>query len=186
MLLPSIDELLRAKHIDPIPQFSVISPTPSLNIFAKAKQNQNINPFKNIENSLANAQHNMQSRKIEKKKATCVYTTFFSKEEDIKLMKLIDFLGKDNWILIAQAMGTKSPRQCKDRWHNYLNPKGATNSWTIEEDTLLTKLYSTYGPKWKKIAQLIPGRSINSIRNRWKLLLKQSKKHSTGECVTFF
>ena len=183
MLLPSIDELLRTQHIDPLPDFPLISPLPCLNVVSKPL---NQNHSSNIEKTLEPIKQNNQNKKTERKKATCVLTTFFTQEEDIKLMKLVDLLGKDSWVLIAQAMGSKSPRQCRDRWLNYLNPKGATNSWTIEEDTLLAKLFSTYGPKWKKIAQLIPGRSINSIRNRWKLLLKQSKRTSPGECLTFF
>ena len=105
---------------------------------------------------------------VSKKKAE------FTEEEDIKLMKLVNLIGKNNWFVIGQMMGTKTGRQCKDRWMHHLNPKGILNTWTLEEDCQLIQLYAQYGPKWQKISQHITGRTCNSIRNRWRILLKHS------------
>ena len=99
----------------------------------------------------------------------------FTKEEDIKLIKLVNIFGKNNWFVIGQMMSTKTGRQCKDRWMHHLNPKGTLNTWTIEEDCQLIELYSIYGPKWQRISEHISGRTSNSIRNRWRVLLRHSK-----------
>ena len=45
-------------------------------------------------------------------------------------------------------------------------------SWTPEEDELLIKNVRRLGKKWHLIANLIPDRTINSIRNRYNALYK--------------
>ncbi|EOD23681.1 hypothetical protein EMIHUDRAFT_254903 [Emiliania huxleyi CCMP1516] len=39
--------------------------------------------------------------------------------------------------------------------------------WSAEEDALLHSFVQTLGHQWKKIAELLPGRSKSSTRNRW-------------------
>ena len=45
--------------------------------------------------------------------------------EDDRLRKLVSSLGTvKTWPKIAEGMGyTRSPKQCKERWHNFLDPK---------------------------------------------------------------
>ena len=105
----------------------------------------------------------------------------FTDEEDIKLKYFVHMYGSNNWELIASALGTKNERQCRERWRNYLNPKLTTNPWTVEEDMQLVQKYAQYGSKWKRIANEMTGRSVNSVRNRWKLLLKNTEKHSNAQ-----
>jgi hypothetical protein len=39
--------------------------------------------------------------------------------------------------------------------------------WTEEEDRVLMQLHRVYGNQWRKMAQLMPARSENAIKNRW-------------------
>ena len=77
----------------------------------------------------------------------------FTPEEDKKLQSLIQKYGAGDWLNISQMMGTRNPRQCRERWNNYLNPQLRVDPWTIEEDKLLVMKYQELGPHWAKIAR---------------------------------
>ncbi|KAH0788933.1 Myb-like DNA-binding domain containing protein [Histomonas meleagridis] len=67
-------------------------------------------------------------------------------------------------------MGTRNPRQCRERWNNYVNPDLRKDPWTPEEDKILEEKYAEIGPKWNKLARFLSNRSDNSIRNRWMMI----------------
>ena len=48
--------------------------------------------------------------------------------------------------------------------------------WSAEEDALLHHLVQTLGHQWKKIAELLPGRSSSSTRNRWTRIGKAARQ----------
>lgn len=100
----------------------------------------------------------------------------FTPEEDKRLVSLIKQYGSNDWIHISELMKTRNPRQCRERWNNYLNPNLRDDPWTIEEDKLLVDKYREFGTHWAKIAKFFVHRSDNSIRNRWQLLLRQSER----------
>lgn len=68
---------------------------------------------------------------------------------------------------IAAHLPGRISEQIRDRFINYVDPSRKTTEWTAEEDDLLTKLQRHVGNKWTEISKLIPGRSENSIKNRW-------------------
>lgn len=105
----------------------------------------------------------------------------FTPEEDEKLMKLITLLGTRDWEAIANEMRNRSPRQCRDRWYNYISPDISTTPWTEEDDEKLDKLYDKFGPKWKKIASFFKNRSANGVRNRFRLRQKKRTTESNSE-----
>ena len=58
--------------------------------------------------------------------------------------------------------------QCRERWHNHLNPSICKGEWTKEEDELLLCAVNEWGPKrWAAIANMVPGRSGKQCRLRW-------------------
>jgi hypothetical protein len=88
-------------------------------------------------------------------------------EEDLKLRGLVNSLGTKNWDEIARFMPTRSARQCRDRFKNYLRECLITNPWTAQEDALVIRQYHLIGPKWVEIGKMLSGRSGNNVKNRW-------------------
>ena len=90
----------------------------------------------------------------------------FTKEEDDRLKNIVES-QKDriDWNQISLLMDGRTPRQCRERYTNYLRPNLLNGAWTEEEDRILDKLYEKMGPQWSKIAQYFPNRSDVNIKN---------------------
>ena len=52
--------------------------------------------------------------------------------------------------------------------------------WTVEEDLLILKLVEQHGKRWSRIAQELPGRTDNGVRNRWNRMEKAQASKATG------
>lgn len=91
----------------------------------------------------------------------------FSEEEDEMLKRIVFTFGPKNWRLIASLMPDRTPRQCRDRYSNYLAPGFIHSEWTKEEDKLLAEKFVLLGPKWTQIRQYFPFRTANDIKNRY-------------------
>lgn len=103
---------------------------------------------------------------------------FFSTEEDLKLVSLVNQYGKTNkWNEIAQMLGNGfNSRQCRERYQNYLNPELNNGPYSQEEDDLLISLVGKYGNKWSIIHSSFVGRSEVSVKNRWTHLKRKMNK----------
>ena len=53
-------------------------------------------------------------------------------------------------------------------------------AWSPEEDTLIISMHESEGPKWSKIVQRLPGRTVSSVRNRWQRIEKGRKLRESG------
>ena len=91
----------------------------------------------------------------------------FTKIEDEKLIELIKEFGENNWKLIAEKLPPRTPRQCRERWTNYVNPALSKDPWTKEEDELLIQKHNELGNHWKLIEKYFPARSKNNIKHRY-------------------
>lgn len=91
----------------------------------------------------------------------------FTVEEDAKLMEIMNSNNFVNWETVAQKMGDRSSRQCRERWVNYLSPEIRTDPWSDIEDRLLIQKMNELGRCWSTIGQFFNGRSENDIKNRW-------------------
>ena len=106
----------------------------------------------------------------------------FTEEEDIKLMKLVKRHGKNiNWKDISVEMETRTPRQCRERYKNYLAPELSHVPWSEEENKQILELVEAFGFKWNIIAKNVLGRTGNSIRNRYQVLIRKEQKEKKLE-----
>jgi hypothetical protein len=61
----------------------------------------------------------------------------WTKEEDEKVIELVKKYGPKRWTLIAKQLKGRIGKQCRERWHNHLNPEIKKTAWTEEEVGLI-------------------------------------------------
>lgn len=77
-------------------------------------------------------------------------------------------------------IGKRSAKQCRERWHNHLDPDIKKEPISHEEEIQIFKLHQKYGNKWAQISNEMPGRTDNAIKNQFhSILRKQVKKINT-------
>lgn len=86
--------------------------------------------------------------------------------------------GLTKWSEIAMHIQGREGKQCRERWLNHLDPTINHNQWTDEEDRMLVIIHSQIGNKWTQIAQRLPGRTENSVKNRWNTFLRKKRRES--------
>jgi len=80
--------------------------------------------------------------------------------EDRRLLALVNELGAEKWVVIASRLGSRTGKQCRERWHNHVNPVLNKAPFSLEEEEAIERLYAEIGPKWAEIAKKLPGRSM--------------------------
>ncbi|GMY18386.1 transcription factor MYB62-like [Fagus crenata] len=98
-------------------------------------------------------------------------------EEDSMLIHYIACNGEGRWNLLAKCAGLKrTGKSCRLRWLNYLKPDIKRGNLTPQEQLLILELHSKWGNRWSKIAQHLPGRTDNEIKNYWRTRVQKQAR----------
>ncbi|CAN0876215.1 Transcription factor MYB62 [Linum grandiflorum] len=98
-------------------------------------------------------------------------------EEDTLLSHYIAKHGEGRWNMLAKCAGLKrTGKSCRLRWLNYLKPDIKRGNLTPKEQLLILELHSKWGNRWSRIAQHLPGRTDNEIKNYWRTRVQRQAR----------
>ncbi|PWW77100.1 hypothetical protein C7212DRAFT_343434 [Tuber magnatum] len=91
----------------------------------------------------------------------------WSAHEDAHLLSLVQLHGPHNWVRIASLVNSRTPKQCRERYHQNLKPSLNHDPITPEEGVMIERLVGEMGKRWAEIARRLHGRSDNAVKNWW-------------------
>ncbi|CAI0379742.1 unnamed protein product [Linum tenue] len=98
-------------------------------------------------------------------------------EEDAILLEYVRKHGEGNWNAVQRNSGlNRCGKSCRLRWANHLRPNLKKGSFTHEEERLIIELHAKMGNKWARMANLLPGRTDNEIKNYWNTRIKRHQR----------
>ncbi|XP_068314768.1 MYB-like transcription factor EOBII [Pyrus communis] len=98
----------------------------------------------------------------------------WSPEEDLMLRSYILKNGHGCWSTVPINTGLqRNGKSCRLRWINYLRPGLKRGTFSKQEEETILTLHRMFGNKWSQIAQHLPGRTDNEIKNYWHSYLKK-------------
>ncbi|KAL4139961.1 hypothetical protein PRNP1_009790 [Phytophthora ramorum] len=95
-------------------------------------------------------------------------------DEDDLLKELVAE-GRKNWGQVATRIPGRTSKQCRERWYNHLDPSIVRGEYSAEEDRMILDAQARLGNRWSAIAAMLPGRTEDAVKIRWKSLCRVRK-----------
>lgn len=100
--------------------------------------------------------------------------------EDEILKAAVQKYGKQQWARVASLLNRKSAKQCKARWHEWLDPSVRKVEWSREEEEKLLHLAKLMPAQWKTIGPLV-GRTATQCQEHYEKLLDEAAAGGKGD-----
>ncbi|WVR03492.1 pre-mRNA-splicing factor CEF1 [Kwoniella sp. DSM 27419] len=100
--------------------------------------------------------------------------------EDEILKAAISKYGKNQWARISSLLVRKTPKQCKARWYEWLDPSIKKVEWSKTEDEKLLHLAKLMPTQWRTIAPIV-GRTATQCLERYQKLLDDAEARDNEE-----
>ena len=86
------------------------------------------------------------------------------------MKETVNSYGSKNWKNVSKVLKEnfgiiQSPKQCRDRWSNYLKIENYSSSFTSQEKNSIFKYFLELGCKWSVLSSIIKTKSENQIKN---------------------
>ncbi|KAG6172929.1 hypothetical protein E4U47_002534 [Claviceps purpurea] len=104
----------------------------------------------------------------------------WSSYEDYLLMSRVRKSGARNWVGISDYIGTRSAKQCRERYHQSLNPSLNHDPITREEGEIILDWVAQSGAQWAQIARHLKGRSDNAVKNWFNGVKNRNKRRESA------
>lgn len=100
----------------------------------------------------------------------------WSQAEDEQLLHLIKGDSSLNWVKIASKLSSRTPKQCRERYHQNLKPNLNHEPISAEEGRIIEDLVNRIGKRWAEIARHLHNRSDNAVKNWWNGSMNRRKR----------
>ena len=100
--------------------------------------------------------------------------------EDEILKASVSKYGLHQWARVSSLLARKTPKQCKARWAEWLDPGIRKIEWSKEEDEKLLHLAKLMPTQWRTIAPIV-GRTANQCLERYQKLLDEAEARENDE-----
>lgn len=99
--------------------------------------------------------------------------------EDEILKTAVSKYGLTQWARISSLLVRKTPKQCKARWQEWLDPSIKKIEWSRDEDEKLLHMAKLMPTQWRTIAPVV-GRTATQCLERYQKLLDDAELTELG------
>lgn len=115
----------------------------------------------------------------------------WTKEHDSFIQSMVETYGTRDWNVVADNVNRKFPsanrsaKECRLRWQRRIHPSLARHHWSEYEEVQLLLAHKEYKNSWSEISKALPGKTSNSIKNRFYTIFRKVKNKIKKEDYSY-